>query len=145
MPTKHADPAAVVREYFDSMNAAIAGRDPVVIERRRSLLADDIVYQNKPLRRIQGKAEILRWHGEFAGCEFMRGEITHLATDGDWVLTERSEQWSLNGVTFGGDIMGILEVRNGQIHTWFDHMSHFGAWVASGQMPDAFFERWADR
>ena len=48
-------------------------------------------------------------------------------------------------MTFGGDIMGILEVRDGQIHTWFDHMSHFGDWVAGGQTPDAFFERWADR
>ena len=133
----------VVRQYFDTMNAAIAERDPAIIESRRRLLADDIVYQNKPLRRINGKTELLRWQSEFAGCDFMRGEIRHIAQDSDWVLTERVEEWSIRGVGVGGEIMGILEVREGQIHTWFDHMSHFGEWQASGQMPDGFFSRWS--
>jgi limonene-1,2-epoxide hydrolase len=133
----------VVRQYFEMMNAAIAERDPATIESRRRLLADDIVYQNKPLRRIEGKPELLRWQSEFAGCDFMRGEIRHVAQDGDWVLTERVEEWSIRGIRVGGEIMGIFEVRDGQIHTWFDHMSHIEDWRASGQMPDGFFDRWS--
>jgi limonene-1,2-epoxide hydrolase len=133
----------IVHEYFDTMNEAVAKRDPAVIARRRTLLADDIVYQNKPLKVINGLAELTKWQSEFAGCDYMVGEVRHMAEDGDWVLTERVESWSIGGVEVGGEIMGILEVRDGQIHTWFDHMSYFDDWRRSGQLPPEFFERWS--
>jgi limonene-1,2-epoxide hydrolase len=135
--------AELVRKYFETMDEAVSKREPGLVAWRRSVIADDIVYQNKPLRVVRGKAEHLKWSAEFVGCEFMRGRILHIAEDGDWVLTERFEEWSIGGIVAGGEIMGILEVRDGQIHTWIDHQSYFEQWRASGQLPSEFFERWS--
>jgi limonene-1,2-epoxide hydrolase len=137
-------PVEVVTKYFDLMDAAISTRDPAILAERAALVSPDIFYQNVPLTPIRGVAEHNEWKSGFAGTEFMRGRIVHIAQDGDWVLMERDEEWRLNGITVGGRIMGIMKVVDGKITEWTDYQAHYPAWRASGQMPESFWKRWEE-
>lgn len=138
-------PQEIVTKYFELMDVVMSTGDPALAAERAALVSPDIVYQNVPLRVIRGVDEHREWKMGFAGTEFMRGTITHIAQDGDWVLMERDEEWRLNGVTVGGRIMGIMRVADGQIVEWTDYQAHFPTWRASGQMPESFWERWEQK
>ena len=138
------DAIETVRKFFGSIDAAVNKKDPVVIQELLGMLAEDIRYQNKPMRVIAGLDDFLHWFMEFATCESMHCDIIRIAADGDWVLTERRDSWTMNGVKFSFDMMGTLEVRDGQIHTWVDFGTDREQWEASATMPDGFFTRWAD-
>ncbi|RZL24914.1 MAG: hypothetical protein EOP31_11425 [Rhodococcus sp. (in: high G+C Gram-positive bacteria)] len=131
----------VVTNYFEWMDGAVSG-DSELAEKRTALVSPDIKYQNVPLRPISGLAEYNEFAMSFVGTEFMRGQITHIAQEGEWVLMERNEEWRLNGVTVGGMIMGIMRVVDGQIVEWTDYQANFSTWRFSGQMPEAFWARW---
>ena len=73
----------------------------------------------------------------------MECNVLRAAADGDWVLTQRRDSWTMNGVKVTMDLMGSFEVRDGQIVTWLDYISDREQWEASGQMPEGFFQRWA--
>jgi limonene-1,2-epoxide hydrolase len=137
------DNVAVVRDFLASIDRAISHKDPVVIEKLLGLIADDIRYQNKPQRLIDGKEDFLNWFMEFITCEQMECNVLRAAADGDWVLTQRRDSWTMNGVKVTMDLMGSFEVRDGQIVTWLDYICDREQWEASGQMPDGFFSRWA--
>lgn len=135
-------PQEVVRKYFDLMDAAMSTGDPAILAERAALVSPEIMYQNAPLRVIRGADEHREWKMGFAGTEFMRGTITHMAEDGEFVLMEREEEWRLNGVTVGGPIMGIMKVIDGQIVEWIDYQAYYTTWRTSGQMPESFWNRW---
>ncbi len=81
---------------------------------------------------------------EFIACEHMACNIIRVADAGDgWVLTEREDTWTMNGVKMTIGLMGSFEVRDGQIHTWIGYVCDREKWEASGQMPEGFFARWA--
>ena len=138
------DKIETVRKFFGSIDAAVKTKDPVLIQELLCMLAEDIRYQNKPMRVIVGLADFLNWFLEFAACEDMHCDIIRIAADGDWVLTERRDSWTMHGYRFSMDMMGTLEVRDGQIHTWVDFGTDKEQWEASGTMPNGFFTRWAD-
>lgn len=138
------EPKDVVQRYFDLMDAAIGRRDPEAIAERAGLVSSDIVYQNVPLRVIRGVAEHNEWKRGFAECERMTGTVLHLAQDGEYVLMERDESWTIRGVTVGGTIMGIMRVVGGLIVEWTDYQARFAEWRASGQMSDDFWKRWEE-
>jgi len=137
------DNVALVREFLASIDKAISGKDPVIIEKLLGLIADDIRYQNKPQRLIEGKEDFLNWFMEFIACEHMECNVLRAAADGDWVLTQRRDSWTMNGVKVTMELMGSFEVRDGQIVTWLDYICDREQWEASGQMPEGFFQRWA--
>lgn len=135
-------PKQMVERYFDLMDVAISTGDPTVLSERAALVSSDIIYQNVPLRVIRGAAEHQEFKKGFAGADYMRGSITHIAEEGEYVLMERDEEWRLNGVTVGGKIMGIMRVCAGQIVEWTDYQANFPTWRNSGQMPPEFWKRW---
>jgi limonene-1,2-epoxide hydrolase len=137
------DNVALVKDFFASIDKAITDKDPVVIEKLFGLIADDIRYRNKPQRLVEGKDDFVNWFMEYIACDHMRCNVLRAAADGDWVLTERRDTWTMNGVKVTMELMGSLEVRDGQIHTWIDYISDREQWEASGQMPEGFFRRWA--
>jgi limonene-1,2-epoxide hydrolase len=137
------DNVALVRDFLASIDGAITNKDPVIIEKLLGLISDDIRYQNKPQRLVQGKEDFLNWFMEFISCEHMQCNVLRAAADGDWVLTQRCDTWTMNGVKVTMDLMGSFEIRDGQIVTWLDYICDREQWEASGQMPDGFFGRWA--
>ena len=138
------DNVAVVREFLGSIDKAVTGKDPEVIQRLLGMLAPTIRYRNRPQRLVEGSEEFLQWFMEFIACEHMQCNIIRAADAGDgWVLTEREDTWTMNGVKMTVALMGSFEVHDGQIHTWVDYICDREQWDASGQMPDGFFSRWA--
>lgn len=137
------DNVTLVREFLASIDQAVTHKDPEVIEKLLGLIADDIRYQNKPQRVVEGKEDFLNWFMEFIACEHMECNVLRAAADGDWVLTQRRDSWTMNGVRVTMELMGSFEVRDGQIVTWLDYICDREQWEASGQMPEGFFSRWS--
>jgi limonene-1,2-epoxide hydrolase len=133
----------LVRDFLAAIDGAVTHKDPEVIERLLGLIADDIHYQNKPQRLVVGKEDFFNWFMEFIACEHMECNVLRAAADGDWVLTQRRDSWTMNGVKVTMEVMGSFEIRDGQIVTWLDYICDREQWKASGQMPEGFFERWA--
>jgi len=139
------DKVAVVREFFDLMGTAASEKNPEVIQRVLGMMAPDINYQNKPMRGIKGLPAYMEWFKDFESCTHMKFTVLHMAQDGDWVLSERREEWTVNGVTIEMDLMGKFEVRDGKIQSWIDYCPYIGHWEAANQMGPGFFQRWEDR
>lgn len=84
-------------------------------------LADDVVYHNIPMEKLEGKeaAEI-----------FIRGmqpqsvdwELVSLAESGNKVLTERVDRFEMqDGKKVDLPVMGTFEIENGKIKAWRDY------------------------
>jgi limonene-1,2-epoxide hydrolase len=88
----------------------------------RPLFTDDVVYHNIPMDPAVGiDATIAFIEGFFAMCENMVIETTHLAVNGDVVLTERIDTFSLGDKRAPLPVMGTFEVRDGKISAWRDY------------------------
>jgi len=110
-----ATPTEVVREFC----AAFAGKDVATIER---LLADDVVYHNVGMEPAVGKeASLASIQGFLDMSESLEFDVHRLAADGDTVLTERTDTFTINGVRAPIAVMGAFELRGGLIVAWRDY------------------------
>jgi limonene-1,2-epoxide hydrolase len=110
-----ASPSDVVREFC----AAFAAKDLKTIER---LLDDAAVYHNVGMEPAVGKeASLASITGFIDMAESLVFEIHRLAAEGGTVLTERTDTFTMNGVTAPIAVMGAFEVRDGLIVAWRDY------------------------
>jgi limonene-1,2-epoxide hydrolase len=138
--TPTTDKTAVVIRLLALLDEAAVSAQPadVLATVFDEILADDFVYQNRPQRAAVGKRE-------FTEMESMECAILRIAATDDWVLTERVDSWSIQGVTVSMPIMGSFEVDDaGRVRSWTDYVSYSPQWEASGQMSDRFFADWQD-
>ncbi len=83
---------------------------------------DDAVWWNSPWPPVKGRdaiRETLR-----RGAQAMQAlpwEILHIVADGDLVLTERIDNFTVRGVRIRVPCMGIFELRDGKIYAWRDY------------------------
>jgi limonene-1,2-epoxide hydrolase len=93
-----------------------------------SFFADDAVYHNMPVQPIQGKdaikSVIEQFMAPFERAEF---EVTHIAGEGDIVLTERIDRF-VGAKTVELPVMGTFEVKGGKITAWRDYFD-LAAWT----------------
>jgi limonene-1,2-epoxide hydrolase len=86
-----------------------------------SLLADHIVWQNVGLPTLRGRQRIVsilrRGHGR-VGFEV---KIHRLATDGNSVLTERTDALVVGPLRVQFWVCGVFEVHAGRITLWRDY------------------------
>jgi limonene-1,2-epoxide hydrolase len=54
-------------------------------------------------------------------CEGLEFEIHHLACEGDVVLTERTDTFTIGGKTAPLPVMGAFHVADGKITAWRDY------------------------
>ena len=54
-------------------------------------------------------------------CDGLEFELHHLAVDGDTVLTERTDIFTINGTTAPLPVMGSFRVVDGKIAEWRDY------------------------
>lgn len=98
---------------------AIGAKD---IERCRGLLAEDAVYHNIPLDPIEGReatmAAIEGMTSNFGHIDF---QMLAIATQGDTVLTERVDIFTVSGSEVALPVMGAFDVRDGRITSWRDY------------------------
>jgi limonene-1,2-epoxide hydrolase len=105
----------VVQEFC----AAFAAKD---LEGIGSRLADDVVYHNVGMEPSVGKeASLAAIKGFLDMSESLTFDIHRLAADGDTVLTERTDTFTINGVAAPIAVMGTFELRDGLIVAWRDY------------------------
>ena len=108
-------PTQVVQEFC----TAFAAKDVTTIE---SLLADDVVYHNVGMAPAVGKeASVAMIQGFLHMAEKMTFEIHRIAANGDSVLTERTDTFTINGADSPVAVMGSFDLRDGKIVAWRDY------------------------
>jgi limonene-1,2-epoxide hydrolase len=99
--------------------AAASTRDPQVL---RAFFSDDIVYHNIPMDPAVGIDATMAVIDMFVGmCDELEFQVHHLASDGTSVLTERTDVFTMKGVSFPLPVMGTFEVIDGMITAWRDY------------------------
>jgi limonene-1,2-epoxide hydrolase len=110
-----ASPTEVVREFC----GAFAAKDLDTIAR---LLDDGVVYHNVGMEPAVGKdASLATIQGFLDMAESLQFEIHRLAAEGDTVLTERTDTFTINGAAAPVPVMGAFDLRDGQIVAWRDY------------------------
>lgn len=111
----HGDPQAVVEAF-------IAAFEALDLEKALSLVDEDCVYKNVPFHTARGKQRIARDLGLLArGMNEFRVEMSHIAVNGDVVLTERIDTIGTRLARAAVPLMGTFVVRNGKITEWRDY------------------------
>ena len=111
MPT----PTEVVEQFC----AAFAAKDVDTIS---SLLGDDVVYHNVGMAPAVGKeASLAMIQGFLDMAESMSFEIHRIAANGDSVLTERTDTFTINGAQAPIPVMGTFDLQDGLIVGWRDY------------------------
>jgi len=109
------DAEALVREFCDAWSRRDA-------EELTDYFADDAVYHNMPMDPLVGKDAIRGFlTGFLAGVSSAEFRIRHLAADGDIVLTERVDAFTLAGKVGAFPVSGTFEIRDGKIAAWRDY------------------------
>lgn len=86
-----------------------------------SLLADDVVYHNIPMEKLEGKAAARAFIMSFQP-EAVDWEMLSIAENGNRVLTERIDCFDLpGGKRIELPVMGTFEIENGLIRAWRDY------------------------
>jgi limonene-1,2-epoxide hydrolase len=85
--------------------------------------SDDAVYHNIPIEPVTGPEAIRKMLDGFLApathCSF---ELRAVATNGNKVLTERVDRFTINGKEIALPVMGTFEVRaDGKISAWRDY------------------------
>lgn len=106
----------VVREEM-----AAWGRNDV--EEIISHFADDATFDIGPAwPKVSGRDAIYDLLKQFfAGGTCVELKILHLAVDGDVVLMERTDYWSVGGTEMSWPVMGAYEVRDDKITAWREY------------------------
>ena len=106
---------AVVRKFCSSFAAHDA-------EAVRPFFTDDVVYHNIPMDPVVGADNAVAFLAGFLSmCDKMEFEIHHLAVNGDVVLTERTDTFTMGDTVAPLPVMGTFEVRDGRICAWRDY------------------------
>ena len=105
----------VVRDFC----AAASKRDPELL---RSFLSDDVVYHNIPMEPAEGIEAAMAVITMFVGMgDSLEFEVHHLASNGNTVLTERTDRFTINGKPAALPVMGAFTVSDGKITAWRDY------------------------
>lgn len=85
------------------------------------MMCDDIVYHNIPFPVLEGVDAVKAFFaavGTISDCDW---RITNIAAKGDVVLTERQDDFSLDGKRISLPVMGVFEIRDGKLAVWRDY------------------------
>ena len=84
-------------------------------------LAEDVVYHNMPMQPISGRAAVrdyLRGAWRFESVDWL---MPNIAVNGHVVLTERVDNFVINGHPVSLPVMGAFEIAGGKIAAWRDY------------------------
>jgi len=106
---------ALVRDFCEAWSRRDA-------EELTAYFADDGVYHNMPIDPLVGKEAIRGFlTGFLSGVTSVEFRIRHLVADGDVVLTERVDVFTLAGREGAFPVSGTFEIREGKIAAWRDY------------------------
>ncbi|MGA5541593.1 limonene-1,2-epoxide hydrolase family protein [Mycobacterium sp. NPDC051198] len=115
-----AEPADVVESY---LYAVMRDKDFDVV---RSLLADDVVYENVGYPTMRGADRIVSMFRRLNSPK-LRFDVTihRIAQDGFTVLTERTDSMIIGVFEAKFWVCGVFEVHDGQITLWRDYFDFY--------------------
>lgn len=82
---------------------------------------DDIFYHNIPMTPLSGKANVRAYLEAIGQFDKIDWKILNIAANGEKVLTERVDAFTLNDRDISLPIMGIFELKDGLIWAWRDY------------------------
>lgn len=86
------------------------------------LIHDDISYHNMPMPVLIGKDKVTTYlTSAFTKFEEVDWKLLNLAAKGNIVLTERVDNFVMNGKTVSLPVMGVFEISSDRIITWRDY------------------------
>ena len=104
----------IVRAFVGSINS-------MDWEAAGAALADDVVYHNMPLDKIEGRDAALAVLKGLP-AETVDWQMLSIAEDGNKVLTERVDNFEMaGGKEISLPVMGTFEIRDGKISAWRDY------------------------
>jgi limonene-1,2-epoxide hydrolase len=107
-------PTEIVLDFIDAWNRM--DWDRVI-----GLLADDVVYHNIPMERLEGKAAAAAFITSMKP-EAVQWDVLSIAENGDKVLTERVDAFDMpGGKRISLPVMGTFEIERGKIRAWRDY------------------------
>jgi limonene-1,2-epoxide hydrolase len=121
------EPEAVVRRFFELLNAKDAAT-------AAELLADDVEWRNTGLPTVRGGRRV---GGILRDMEKRRisfsAELHHVAANGAFVLTERTDYLGWGTVVTDFWVCGTFRVEDGRIALWHDHFSYGNFFAGIGR------------
>ena len=91
----------------------------------------DVVYQNIPLPPARGAREFEKQMRFFEKLvDHFEARLHHIAADGPFVLTERTDVLERGGLKLAFWVCGTFEVRDGRITLWRDYFDWAAVSVA---------------
>lgn len=92
------------------------------VARLAPYFTEDAVYHNIPMDPIVGKEAVLKaLEGMGKNMQSAGWEVRHQVASGDVVMNERIDRFSMGGRTIAIPVVGVFEVRDGQIAAWRDY------------------------
>ncbi|NJO12363.1 MAG: SnoaL-like domain-containing protein [Gammaproteobacteria bacterium] len=91
------------------------------LERILAHLHEEVVYHNMPVAPLHGRAAVRAYLDGKGGFERIHWQLLAIAADGNKVLTERVDDFTLKGVDVSLPLMGIFEVEGALIRAWRDY------------------------
>ena len=91
------------------------------MERVLALMDENVRYHNMPVAPLDGKAAVAEYLASKGGFDWIDWKLLSIAVNGERVLTERVDDFSIGGVKVSLPIMGVFEIRNGRIQAWRDY------------------------
>jgi len=96
-----------------------------------ALTSADVVYQNIPLSPARGAREFEKQMRFFEKLvDHFEARLHHIAADGPFVLTERTDVLGRGGMRLSFWVCGTFEVRDGRITLWRDYFDWAAVSVA---------------
>lgn len=87
-----------------------------------SLLTEDVEYQNMMLPPILGRDAVRETLEMLLGmCDDSEWVVHRELSDGEVVMNERTDRFLLQGEWCDLPVMGVFELRDGQIAKWRDY------------------------
>ena len=106
-------------ETVDAFIRAIEARD---VESAVALLSDDCVYDNVPMEAVVGPRAVAEVLGPMVtSCHEVDWVVHRQVAQGDLVMNERLDRFSIAGRWVEVPVCGVWEVVDGRIRLWRDY------------------------
>jgi len=108
-------PIDIVERFVDAWNR-------MDFETVVAMLSDDVFYHNIPMEPIRGRAAFKDFLDNMGAFDAIDWRIVNIAANANVVLTERVDEFELDGRRISLPLMGVFEIdHNGLIAAWRDY------------------------
>lgn len=108
------NPPAVVESFVEAWNRM--DFDAIV-----DAFDENVIYHNIPMDPVHGREAVRAYLRKAWRFESVDWQMINIASDGSIVLTERLDNFVINGHGVSLPIMGVFEVVEGKITVWRDY------------------------